>query len=232
MPKEHKSKSKKKTQEEKPSYGTANFFIGLGIFLIVASLGLFGLIFRKVLYEEYRYYFANENKEAVVVGDQTKAESEKKNVMVALDQDFGIVIPKIGANAPIIADVDPYNEDEYQYKLSKGVAHAKDTTYPGQNGNTFLFAHSAGNFYEANKYNAVFYLLNKMEEGDDIYIFHNRKKYKYEVTETKLVQADEVEYLSNNDTEPTLTLMTCWPAGTTLQRLLVFGRLVELEVSF
>ena len=113
----------------------------------------------------------------------------------------------------------------YQRALTQGVAHAKNTSTPDKNGNTFIFAHSAGNWYQANQFNAVFYLLNKLETGDEIIVYYQSQKYIYSVDEIKFVKPDEINYLSNQLNTNKLTLMTCWPPGTTLKRLVVIGTL-------
>jgi sortase A len=107
---------------------------------------------------------------------------------------------------------------EYQVALTKGIAHAKGTKW-------FLFAHSAGNPLEANRYNAVFYLINKLMPGDEIDLYVKGQKYNYKATENKIVEAKEVQYMTENKDGRTLTLMTCWPPGTTLKRLLVIAKL-------
>ncbi len=159
------------------------------------------------------------------------AVSDNQNVskyIVAADPNFSIVIPKIGANAKVIKDVDPYNSKEYQKALTQGVAHAKGTALPGRVGNTFIFAHSSDSFINANRYNSVFYLINKLENDDKFYLVYNKVKYTYKVTTVKVVPADDISYLKGFDDEKsTATLMTCWPAGTTLKRLVVVGALVK-----
>jgi len=149
-----------------------------------------------------------------------------EDVIIAEDPLFSIVVPKIGANSKVISDVDPYDSKIYQVALTKGVAHAKGTSYPGEPGNSFFFAHSSDNFYNANRYNSVFYLLNKLENGDNFYLVYENWVYKYEVTEKSIVKADAVEYMSESS-KKIATLMTCWPAGTTISRLVVVGKLVE-----
>lgn len=150
-----------------------------------------------------------------------------KRGIVPKDSDFGIVIPKIAANSKVIPSVDPYNSGEYQAALTKGVAHAIRTSFPGEPGNVFLFSHSSVNFYEANRYNSVFYLLYKLERGDEIDLYYAGRKFKYSVTNKKIVNADNVEYLRSLGSVQTVTLMTCWPPGTTFKRLLVIGELLE-----
>jgi hypothetical protein len=83
----------------------------------------------------------------------------KEQILLAKDTDFSIFIPKIGANAKIYPNVDPAKEEEFLPVLQKGVAHAKGTVFPGLSGNIYLFAHSTDNFWDAGRYNAVFYLL-------------------------------------------------------------------------
>ena len=141
-----------------------------------------------------------------------------------VDTDFGIVIPKIGANAKVIAKVDPYNSLVYQRALTQGVAHAKTSSLPGQPGNVFIFSHSSVNFYEASRYNSIFYLLNKLEPGDEIRLYYQGQPIIYRVSETKIVSSSAVNYLQAGTGESSLTLMTCWPAGTTYKRLLVIAR--------
>jgi LPXTG-site transpeptidase (sortase) family protein len=102
------------------------------------------------------------------------------------------------------------------------VAHAKGTGLPGEGKNIFIFAHSTADFFEANRYNAVFYLLSKMENGDEIYLFYKNQKYRYKVSDKKTVKADEAKYL-DKDAGDQLTLMTCWPPGTTMKRLIVIA---------
>ena len=151
----------------------------------------------------------------------------EKDVIIAKDPLFSIIIPKIGANSKVISDVDSQDSKVYQVALTKGVAHAKGSAYPGETGNSFYFAHSSDNFYNANRYNSVFYLLNKMEKGDFFYLVYKNWVYKYIVTETSIVEPEEVRYLENNTDKKIATLMTCWPAGTTISRLVVVGELVE-----
>lgn len=145
--------------------------------------------------------------------------------IIPVDKEFGIVIPKIRANAKVIANVDPYNERTYQIALTKGIAHARGTAMPGHAGNTFIFAHSAGDWFNANRYNAIFYLLSKMVKGDEIIAYYKGEKFVYKVKEVKYVDALDTSYLKSTNSGSFITLMTCWPPGTTLKRLIVIGEI-------
>lgn len=139
------------------------------------------------------------------------------------DPNFSVVIPKIAANARIISNVNPADEAEYLDKLQYGVAHASGTYFPGQSGHIFLFAHSTDYVWNIGTYNAIFYLLYKLQEGDEINVFFEGKRHVYLVTGKKVVESNEIEYLTRKTPTEFLTLQTCWPPGTTLKRLLVFA---------
>jgi len=193
----------------------SSVLVFIGFILIGLSLVIFILTFYPVMTVELKYQLQRPDKNTA------------KKVIVPVDKEFGIVIPKIEANAKVVPNVSPFNEKEYQWQLTKGVVQAKGTAFPGQWGNVFIFAHSAGNFYDANRYNAIFFLLTKMEKGDDIYLFYKSHKFIYKVTDKKIVEASAVQYLAGDSRKKTVTLMTCWPAGTTLKRLLIVGELAE-----
>jgi sortase A len=148
------------------------------------------------------------------------------------NKEFGVVIEKIGINAPVVAKVNAASYPEYIAALSKGVAHARGTAMPGStkadNNNVFLFAHSAINAIQARRYNSVFYLLRKLEKGDRIATFYKGKRFDYIVKSKKVVQATDVRYLTGLSKKPILTLQTCDPPGSSLRRLIITAQLVEL----
>ena len=195
---------------------------------MAAAVFLVAFIFYPVIKQEIRYTISAKNNSAPVETREQAALPENNNstsdIIVPVDENFGIVIPKISANAKVIPEVDSQDSDIYQRALTQGVAHAKGTALPGENGNTFIFAHSSADFLEASRYNAVFYLLSKLEYKDKIYLFYEGRKYVYEVKEQKKVEATDVSYLQKDTPESQLTLMTCWPPGTTLKRLIIIAQ--------
>lgn len=198
--------TKKKRNLHKTINNFANVLIALGLIFIVLT---FGPAFK----HEVKY--------------EVSQVVESKVDLTPPNTDFAVVIPKIAAVAPVFANVDPYNKNAYLPVLRKGVAHAKGTAFPDELGNTYLFAHSTDAFYNVGRYNAIFYLLGKLEENDEVQVFYEGKEYKYEVKEVKVVSAESVQYLANTTTEKILTLQTCYPPGTTLKRLVVIAQQVE-----
>lgn len=195
------------------------------VFMLVGFLLIYPVLYGSLIQETGYLFRSTKAKNAVPPARiETAVPSEEE--LLPKDSLFGIVIPKIGANTAVIANVDPYDESVYQSQLSKGVAHASGTVFPGDIGRMFLFAHSAENAWFASRYNAVFYLLPKLQQGDPVYIYYNNTRYTYTVTGSQIVSDNELEYLEyQGTTGKELVLMTCWPAGTTLQRYLVFATL-------
>ena len=213
-----------KTQPEAETKSSENIY-QTGIVLVAMSVFLFFLFFYPVIREEVKYQLGRDGRQTEVL---TKEESETsqvpaKEVLVPADEKFGILIPKISANAKVIPDVNWQDSKEYQKALTKGVAHAKGTAKPGESGNIFIFAHSGVDFYEAARYNAVFYLLNKLEKGDEIYLIRDSQKFTYSVTDKQMASGEQIEYLSGDSQKKTVTLMTCWPPGTTWKRLIIIA---------
>lgn len=213
------------------------FFRTLGNFLIIMSLIIIGKTFVPALYQELNYYFRQLKKVETKVVAQTPRVTpptnafanlinkltETQELLVPTDTNFGILIPKIAANSRVIANVNTASYDDYIRALQTGVAHAQGTAFPGDGGHIYLFAHSTDNVLSVGTYNAVFYLLYKLEANDQIYLFYRGKKHLYQVIGKRIVDPTEVHYLTRSSAEEFLTLQTCWPPGTTLKRLLVFA---------
>jgi len=149
---------------------------------------------------------------------------DKQQILTPKDTQFSILIPKIGASAKVFPNTDPSNETEFLNVLSHGVAHAKGTVFPGIKGNTYLFAHSADNWWNAGRYNAVFYLLKDLREGDQIVVFFENKRHDYVVKQKVISQPSDTSFLTlAQKDEERLILQTCWPPGTAWNRLYIIA---------
>lgn len=217
----------------------------IGNFLILSSIFMIAKTFYQPVREEIRYLYEKQTKkEYIVASNQKEAEMiikrdfgsdiqkgalkealEKNNIglLIPADPQFSIVIPKIAANSRVVSNVDAGDKDEYLTILKSGVAHALGSTFPGEGGHVYLFAHSTDYIWNAGTYNAVFYLLYKLEIGDEVNIFFKGQRFTYLVTGKEIVNPDKVEYITRKTDREFVTLQTCWPPGTTLQRQLIFA---------
>lgn len=144
-----------------------------------------------------------------------------------LDPHFSLYVPKINAKADVIPNVNPGSYSDYSKALQKGVAHAAGTNFPGQDKLVYLFSHSTNSALNFARYNAVFFLLRKVEPGDKIMVFFLGEEYEYIVTKKLVVDATDNSWLTDKNDGEYLVLQTCDPPGTSLRRLIVVARPVN-----
>ncbi|MFA5776150.1 MAG: sortase [Patescibacteria group bacterium] len=205
--------------------------------LIFLGVGLVLLAVVPYLRDEIWYFLKQKKGQEFVLGGSGQRDSvfarylSSKPILVEpVDRQFGIVIEKIGVNAPVVADVAVSDEVAYRESLKYGVAHASSSSYPSKEpGNVYLFAHSSLNFWELGKYAQVFNLLRKLEAGDRVHIFYEESDFEYRVVNKEVYKGFNTYALTRPVIEPLLTMQTCDPPGTTLNRLVVIAKLVNVK---
>lgn len=151
--------------------------------------------------------------------------SANAELIKPVSTDFGLVIEKINANAKIVPNIDPGIEKEYTTALREGIAQAKGSTNPGEDGNMFLFSHSTDAPWNITRYNAIFYLLRELVPGDRVIVFYQGRRFDYIVFDKTSAPPSDISFLTNRYDRPVLTLQTCDPPGTVLNRLIVRAKL-------
>lgn len=146
-------------------------------------------------------------------------------VIKPVSTEYGVVIEKINANAKVVPQIDPGDEKQYVKALAQGVAEAKGSTEPGKPGNIYMFSHSVDAPWNIIRYNAVFYLLRELEPGDRVILFYQGRRFDYIVFDKTVVDPKDVSFLTNRYDKPVLTLQTCDPPGTLINRLIVRAKL-------
>ncbi len=139
---------------------------------------------------------------------------------------FFMAIPKVNLESDVIANVNVNLPEEYNEALKHGVAHALGSYLPDQQlGPTILFAHSTDSILNLTQWNAKFYAVRELEEGDEIIVQYKNKRYKYAVQEKQIINPTDIQTIQ--DTTANLVLVTCYPPGTDWQRLVIFAKLVN-----
>lgn len=136
---------------------------------------------------------------------------------------FSIEIPSLNVFSRVIENVDPFNQKEYIEKLKLGVAQAKGTGLPGENGTVYLFAHSSDVPWRITQYNTAFFKLEFVKNGEKIKIRRNGKEFNYKIYDRKIIWPSEISYLTKPQGN-ILILQTCTPIGTSWKRLLIFAK--------
>ena len=100
--------------------------------------------------------------------------------------------------------------------LAMGPGHIRGTAWPGEVGNAVITAHR----------DTFFHRLPELAKGDTVTVQRNGRSFTYEVTETRVVAANDMSVVQPT-TDAELTLITCSPAyhiGPAPERLVVFSK--------
>jgi LPXTG-site transpeptidase (sortase) family protein len=195
--------------------------------------------------EKFRENIEKNNQKDVVDENEKSSEyslkkliniSNKNNLNIGIEitpYENRIVIPKIWQNIPLIdienKKIDWYNElnDIFMKELEKWVIRYPWSAKPWNDWTIFIFGHSSNFPWVRWDYNDVFSLLDKVEYEDEIILYYGQKKYKYKIREKKVITPGDVSVLKRDKDKSELTLMTCWPIWTTLNRLIVTWELID-----
>lgn len=121
-------------------------------------------------------------------------------------------------------------EDEMQYLLLNGAAAYPHSTAPGQKGRVIIAGHSSPPTMESvgSPYEDIFAALPDARVGDFITIKDDAgDSHTYEVKKTQVVPASYTQILLQKPSKKELILFTCYPVGTTRERFVVWGELLE-----
>lgn len=130
-----------------------------------------------------------------------------------------IYIPKIHVAAPIVRPTST-SEQVIDDALLKGVVKYPGTAEPGERGNVFLTGHSSFYWWVPTDYRQVFTLVPELGTGDVVIVYRNGIRYTYRVFTAFEVAPTQTDVLKPTP-EPTLTLSTCVPIGTSYRRRIV-----------
>jgi sortase A len=217
-----KKSSKKTRKSKKHSQPTAVFSFKRHVLPPVIGLcvmlGAYVILNSQMLVAQANYHF----KKPVVATASTPV-STKSSLPAGQSQ---LSIPSIGAKAPIVFEPKTA-EWAVQLALRNGVDHYGSTANPGQAGNTVIVGHSSGAIWAPGNYKFVFTLLNKVKTGDQITIDYQGTIYTYKVTGTEIILPTNLSILNQNNTKPSLTLVTCTPVGTSKYRFVVHAEQIS-----
>ncbi len=148
-------------------------------------------------------------------------EAVDPNITQAVSADPRLIIPKLNIDVPVAFGI---NYNDVMEAMNHGVAQFMipgASAMPGQIGNLVISGHSAGDIYSSNPYKFIFSGLERLQEGDLIYVNYESVRYTYQMTRREVVEPDNVQALVYATDKPMLTLITCTPLGTSRYRLLI-----------
>jgi sortase A len=122
---------------------------------------------------------------------------------------LALIIPKLNLNGAIVQGVD-------WEALKQGVGQIPNGINPGDEvGNVSFAAHN-------DIYGSLFQHLDQLEVGDTLQVQTRTNVYTYTITETRIVEPNEVSVLENRQ-GATVTLISCYPYQVNDKRIVVFA---------
>jgi len=168
---------------------------------------------------------------AEIAPNSVKTTAPVKTETVAIDPNAGfeIVIPEIGIAAPIV--IEPNPDPNVIYKdLKKGVVHYGGSAMIGQTGTAIILGHSWTTSWRPGNYDSVFSLIGNLKAGDTYTIKNGANNLVYRVSGNlvfnPLSTDPKIENFIHSDGS-SVVLITCWPAGTSLERMAVKADLIK-----
>lgn len=183
---------------------------GIAVVLLILFLQYNRLIFAPIM-----AYVSPGNSPA------SEIEAIDPTITQTVSSDPRLIIPKLNIDVPIHFGI-PLSD--VMASMNNGVAQYRipgASAYPGEIGNLVITGHSAGDIYSSNPYKYIFSGLERLDDGDLIYVNYNSVRYTYRVTKKEVVEPTNVAALVVDTDKPILTLVTCTPLGTSRYRLLV-----------
>ena len=184
-----------------------------GLSLLIVALGLY--IALSPFLPQIAYWLRDKSPETVAPYAGDLAEENGSDTTTPIPKDNRLVIPSIGIDEPI-------KESSNIGIISEGGTWRRpNTANPGDVNNTVIVGHR---WYGPDA--STFYHLDKVAIGDRLAAYWEGEEILYEVTETKIVDASEVS-IESPTSEEQLTIYTCDPLWTAVNRLVVIAKPVS-----
>lgn len=204
---------KKATESAKNTHRKRKFIpIAAGVFVVLLILFL---QYNRLIFAPIMAYVSPGNAPASGI------DAIDPTVTQTVSEEPRLIIPKLNVDVPISFGV-PLSD--VMAAMNNGVAHyriAGASAYPGEVGNFVITGHSAGDVYSSNQYKYIFSGLERLQDGDLIYVNYKSVRYTYRVVRKQVIDPSNVAALVIDTDKPLLTLVTCTPLGTSRNRLLV-----------
>ena len=218
----------------------ANSFLQ-GTFMEIRSSSILNPVpdsYKQYIQGEFAYYdpgeeyFQDLSQQAEIYAHESENTTRAEVIInETYNRNMQLNIPSVSINQVNIApNVESKNEEIYNQYLTNGLAHFRGTPLPGDNGNSFIYGHSAvTSFFDSHPDlpETIFTRLEEVDIGDKIEVFRDGEKLTYTARNKRIVEEDDFSIFQHNSHRETLTLMTCWPVGIGSKRLVVIAEIDE-----
>lgn len=199
--------------------------IPIGVLILVILTGLF-LQYNRLIFAPIMAYISP-NSGSVA----SSIEAVDPSITQTVSPEPRLIIPKLNIDVPVAFGI---SVSEVDAAMLQGIAQFSipgANAMPGQIGNLVLSGHSAGDIYSNNQYKFIFSGLERLEDGDLIYVNYESVRYTYQMVKREVVEPTDVAALIYETNKPMLTLITCTPLGTSRYRLLITAEQISPDYN-
>jgi LPXTG-site transpeptidase (sortase) family protein len=174
-------------------------------------------------FSEFSFSELNEEDEAAVISSLKNGGIEQTQTYPKF---FYLSIPRLKIEDALV------ETNSLSLSPDNNLGHYRGSAVPGDIGNAFIYGHSVLPwFFNPKNYKTIFSTLDHLQVGDTISIKYGDKNLTYKVESEEVMPTAQVDPLAEFKpkylNESTITLMTCWPAGTKAKRYLVRAVLIS-----
>lgn len=128
-------------------------------------------------------------------------------------------------NINLATNIPGNNPSIYDEALKHGVAHLRGTSLPGDIGTSVIYGHSGIATFLTGKSSPqiVFSRLDTVSIGDTMSIERDGKELRYVVSGKKIIEPQDLSFMSERPGKERAILLTCWPLGIGTKRLIVIA---------
>lgn len=180
---------------------------------------------------------------ASVVSDVSKTEQAPAVVSDLTNWEiqyaYSLQIPRLDIDVPVLLPSTKYwnqrdwnmLETQMQIGLANGSVAYPHSSVPGENGTLIVAGHSSppDDRARSSAYGSMFSRLPELEAGDEIIVHVRGEPVIYAVESATVVPSTATQILEQQNSESILKVITCFPVGTTKDRLVVTAKRVGLR---
>ena len=193
----------------------------MALWLVVLALAVSGV--GMLAYPFYTHYYASKQqgkltKEFEAIKGTEAIDAYKKRQLKVGDPLTRIIIPRLNLNVIVVEGISGN-------ALRAGAGHYESTALPGDFGNVAIAGHRTG-------FGEPFRHLERLRPGDHVVLVTPLGRYTYEVmgsfdghANPWITEATDLSVIQPT-AEPSLTLTTCDPPHTSLNRMIVRAKLI------
>lgn len=134
--------------------------------------------------------------------------------------EFSLNIPRLGIDG---AKVETWSQS---LAPDTKLGHLIGSSLPGKTGRAVIYGHSSSPLlFAPDNYRTIFSTLDKLKDGDAVKISYRDQTFTYIVKSMEVVKPEDVVEALSTSPQKILTLVTCFPFGSTDKRLLIHTQL-------